>query len=91
MATLNPNVTEVYSTLYYKLCYESVTENETTDLILCISNGSSIHTHFRWNNSGEAILTVVVYTSSSYNDSDFLDCSMSKVYVASKSLVWTLV
>lgn len=82
VATVNPNATEGHSKLYYKLCYESLTSFETSELIRCVSNGTTMFSRYRWKESGKAILTVHVYTSSSYNDSDFLDCGTTKVYVA---------
>lgn len=84
MADVNPNATEAHTKLYYKLCYSRMTTYESSELILCVSNGTTMFSEYTWQKGGKAALTVYVYTSSSYNDSDFLDCDTAKVLVASE-------
>ena len=86
VANVNPNATEGHSKLYYKLCYSRLTTYESSELIRCVSNGTTMFSKYKWRKYGKAALTVYVYTSSSYNDSDFLDCDTAKVLVASKLL-----
>ncbi len=84
MASVEPNATRSHDKLYYKLCYSMDGSSGESEVIECVSNGTVMVSQYRWRESGEAVLTVHVYTSSSFNDSDFLDCSMKKVTVASE-------
>lgn len=59
--------------------------SEESDVVVeCVSNGTTMVSEYKWQESGEAVLTVHVYTGSSFNDSDFLDCGIAKVTVASE-------
>ncbi len=82
-AHVNPNATDG-SKFYYKLCYSRLTAYESPELIRCVSNGTTMQSEYTWEKFGKVMFTVYVYTSASYNYSDFLDCDSTKVLVASE-------
>ena len=88
VTTVDSNATSStnHTHLWYKLCYRSFLDwsEEGGEVVECVSNGTQMTTRYRWRESGEAVLTVYVYTTASYNDSDFLDCAIAKVTVASE-------
>ena len=59
-----------------------VGRNGRSEVIECISNGTMMISEYQWKKSGEAVLVILVYTNSSFNDSDYLDCGVTRVTVA---------
>jgi len=82
---LNPNATQGYETFYYKLCYSRLISKDSSDLIQCMSNGSTMFSHYRWPKQGRAVLTVHLYRTSSFNDS--LDCDTAMILVAGELIL----
>ena len=89
VTSVEPNATRNFDRLYYKLCYSLFGSSEGSDVVVeCTSNGTTMVSEYKWPESGEVVLTVHVYTSASFNDSNFLDCGMAKVTVASELGGW---
>ena len=87
IATVDLNDTESYSELYYELCYRNIFDSDGSELIGCVSNGTVMVSEYKWKEYGQVILTVNVYTNSTYNESYFLDCAVTQVTVASECII----
>ena len=78
---VNPNVTQSYSQLFYKICYHNALEPLNTTVLAC-TTGSKVqfNTSAQWSKSGLAVITARVFTNGS--EASILGCGRTSVTIA---------